>query len=284
MKSLRKKTGARKDKLNEPDEFLSLTQKVMLYAQANSKQAYTVIGVVVVAALLAVVASYIMREAKTQAQTNLAEAIKYYDTNSPVPGDKPMEPGERYKKAREMFAELAKKSGPLGLTAAYYEANSAMELGDMDAAIAGYKAVIAKASADPALASLASLRLSEAYRFKGDRQLAMDTLTAMTNIAGGGLKDEAQFRIAGMLQEDGKTDQALAAYKKLVEEYPDSPWKGDANAKAIQLGGSAAVSGLTPPPGVPAGAIPVQVKPGEGGKPNQIVPVEAAPAPKEQKK
>lgn len=275
MKSYRKRTGAKKDKLNEPDEFLSLTQRALFYAQENTTKFYAAIAVVVVIAFVAVGGSYLMRKAGESAQMRLNEAMQYYDIESPSPGDAPMDAGERIKKAREMFKELAGKSGPVGMTASYYEANAAMELGDMDAAVSGYNAVIAKASSDPVLASLAYLRLAEAYRYKGDGNKAMETLDTLEKLPGGGLKDEARFRIAGMLMDEGKTDQALAGYKKLVEEFPDSPWKSEAEMKIAQLGGGSP-AGMTQL-GVPAGAVPVQVTPGEGGKPATVTPMPAAP-------
>ena len=124
-----------------------------------------VLGTVVIAAVLAFMVTSSTHK-KTLAMQ--ADALQYYDLSSPVPGSRAMTPEERLKKAEGLFSELAEnKSSPYSGMALFYKANSEMEMGNMDAAIDGYKILIGKTPVDPVLVSLANNRLGAAYLAKG---------------------------------------------------------------------------------------------------------------------
>ena len=127
MKALRYKTGKKKLKLNEPDEFQSLTQRAMDYIKENTKQAYIVLGAVAVVVVAVVLFGIWKDTDRKTAMFKEAEALKYYDINSAVPGDKPMSSIDRYKKAKELFEQIVKSHGGNAADIArYYKANSEM--------------------------------------------------------------------------------------------------------------------------------------------------------------
>ncbi len=225
MKALRYKTGKKKLKLNEPDEFQSLTQKAMDYIKENTKQAYIVLGAIAVI-VVAVVLFGIWRDTdRKNAMYKEAEALRYYDINSAVPGDKPMSSIDRYKKAKELFEQIVKSHGGSAADIArYYEANSEMEMGNVDPAIAGYTEVIAKSGNNQVLVSLATMRLAEAYAAKGDKQKAIDTLHNELKAEKGYLKDAALYQLAKLYESEGRTADVKVAQEKLVKDFPESPY------------------------------------------------------------
>ncbi len=278
MKTFRKRTGKNKDKFKEQDEFLSLSQKVLKYAQGHTKQVYVALLVAAVVVILTILVSMLFENSQKKVMAMEDDALKYYDINSPAPGTKPMAPAERLTKARDMFKDILDNhgSGPVAVKALYYKANADMELGNMDAAIEGYKKLLEKASADPMMAALANKRLAEAYLAKGNQQEAINTYLGIAKAEGGYLKDEAHFRLAKIYDGMGKKDEALAEYKALEKDFPDSPFISDARKEVARLTG-------VPEVAVPLGtmaAVPVQAAPA-GTKPAAVVatPALAAKAP-----
>lgn len=229
MKALRYKTGKKKLKLNQPDEFQSLTQRAMDYIKYNTTQVYTVLGVIAVIVVGVVLFGVWKDTDRKNAMFQQAEALRYYDINSPVPGDKPMGSLDRYKKAKELFDQVAKQHGgtPGANIARYYKANSEMEMGDFEPAIKGYSEVIANAGDNPVLVSLATMRLASAYLVMGDKQKAIDTFQNEIKAEKGFMKDAAIFMVAKVYESDGRTEDAKRAYEKLQKEYPKSQYLAD---------------------------------------------------------
>ena len=256
MKSYRVRTG-KKDEL-EADKFLGLTDKVMLYVQENQTRAYTALGVIGVVIILTILVSMLMEQSKRNLLAQESEAIKYYDVNSPVPGDKPMEPAERYQKAVEMFSDIAgKHSGsPYAGVSEYYKASAEMALGDTAKAIEGYRALAGRSGSNPALYSIANLRLASALRANGDVQGALDIYKALTEK--GVVKDQAHMMLGKMYEEAGDTQKAVFEYKLVKKDFPGSPWAPDANARVARLAPEEAAAPAAPP--APAMA-PVQAAP-----------------------
>ena len=225
MKALRYKTGKKKLKLNEPDEFQSLTQRAMDYIKENTKQAYIVLGTIAVVVVAMVLFGIWKDTDRKNAMYQEAEALKYYDINSAVPGDKPMSSIDRYNKAKELFDKIVKSHGGSAADIArYYKANSEMEVGDVEPAITGYTEVVAKSGNNPVLSSLATMRLAEAYAAKGDKQNAADTLQNMIKAEKGYIKDAALYELGKLYESDGRTEDAKRAYDKLMKDYPASPY------------------------------------------------------------
>ena len=272
MKALRYKTGKKKLKLNEPDEFQSLTQRAMDYIKDNTKQVYTVLGVIAVVVVAVVLFGIWKDTDRKNAMYQEAEALKYYDINSAVPGGKQMGSLDRYKKAKELFDKIAKGHGGAAADIArYYKANSEMEMGEVEPAIAGYSEVIAKSGNNPVLASLATMRLAEAYAAKGDKQKAIDTFQNMIKAEKGYMKDAALYMTAKVYESDGRTEDAKRAYDKLMKDYPASPY-----SKELMPAQAAPTTQMTP---VAQGVVTTQ--PAPAAQPAQPVkPAQPAPAQK----
>ncbi|HEY3347829.1 MAG TPA: tetratricopeptide repeat protein [Nitrospirota bacterium] len=259
MKTFRKKTGKKKDMLTAPDEFQSLSRRVGAYIQENTTAAYIVLGVVGVLLVAAILVSLMMRESSKEMMAKQGEALMYYDINSAVPGEKPMNADERMKKAEEMFGKMADKSN----LALYYQANAKMELGNSKDAVGEYKKLLEKASGDKVMTALATMRLAAAYEETGDAQAAVDTYNKAANSPEALFKDEALYRQAEVYRLSGKKDEAIAKLNQLIKEFPDSRWKRDAQVKLAQLEGKPVPAdenampisqGVAIPQAAPAGA------------------------------
>jgi tetratricopeptide (TPR) repeat protein len=264
LKTFRKKTGKKKGQFTQPDEFQSITRRVMDYVQANTKQVYIALGALAAVVVIIIVVSMLMSASRAKLVAKQAEALKYYDINSPAPGKQPMGVAERLTKATELFSEVAKSAGgsPIGVRALYYKASAEMDMGDTDNAIKDYKEASAKAGSDKLMTSLTAMRLAGAYANKGDVQAAIEAYMGIIKADGGYLKDEAHMRLGEIYEMSGQKDKAVSEYRAVEKEFPDSPWARDAKSRADALEGIAQAEAAAAPM-QPAG---VQVVPLKAGK------------------
>ncbi len=232
MKSQRIRTGKRRE---ETDKFLSLTEKVKLYVMENSTKAYTALGVVGAVIALTVLVSLMMNQSYKNQLAQYGDALAYYNVDSPVPGDTPMEPMDRFKKAKELFGKLASEhsGGPLAGLARFYEANADVELGETDTAIDEYRDVVKSSENDPVLYSAASLRLAAMLQIKGDINGALEVYKAMEEK--GVMSDEAHFMAAQLYEETGNKEQAIYEYTAVKKDFPNSPRIPEVHMKLDKL-------------------------------------------------
>ncbi|MHB8172888.1 MAG: tetratricopeptide repeat protein [Nitrospirota bacterium] len=236
MTTWRKRTGKKKEQFSGPDEFQSFSQKALLYVQENMKKFY--IGLAVLAVVVVASAVWFMaaKSSHEKAAALMSKALKYYDLNSAAPGGKPMATAERLKTASGLFGQIASGGGKQADLALYYQANANFELGDVDKAIQEYDA-LKEHTKDPLLTSLANQRLASAYLEKSNENEAINVLIGDSKLQGSFFKDEDLFRLARILEQSGKTGEAIGQLETLVKEFPDSTWASDAKLELSKLTG-----------------------------------------------
>jgi predicted negative regulator of RcsB-dependent stress response len=232
----RKRTGKKKNQFSGPDDFQSFTQKALLYVQENIRKFYIGVAVLAVVIIASALAFMVTKSAHEKAAVQMSEALKYYDLDSAPPGDRPMAPGERLKKASDMFGRLSSKGGKQADMALYYQANADFDLGLVDKAIQEYKSLKDRTD-DPLLKALADQRLASAYLAKGNTNDAVDVLSADLKADWNYFKDEDLYRLAEIL-EQGDPKQAITQLESLLKEFPDSPWAPQAKLELSRLTGS----------------------------------------------
>jgi predicted negative regulator of RcsB-dependent stress response len=255
----RKRTGKKKNQFSGPDEFQSFTQKVLLYVQENIRMFYIGLAVLAVVIIASAIGFMVMKSMHEKAAAQMAEALKYYDLNAAPPGDRPMAPEERLKKASEIFGQLSSKGGKQADMALYYQANANFDLGDMDAAIQEYIKLKGRTD-DPLLKALADQRLASAYLVKGNSNEAVNVLSADLKSDRNFFKDVDHYRLAKLL-EQGDPKLAINQLEALLKEFPDSPWASEAELELSKLTGNPVAQQA--PAGAPAPAnikvVPAQV-------------------------
>jgi predicted negative regulator of RcsB-dependent stress response len=255
----RKRTGKKKNQFTEPDQFQSFTQKALLYVQENIRKFYVGLAVLAVVIIASALAFMVMKSAHEKAAVQMAEALKYYDISAAPPGDKPMAPEERLKKASEIFGQLSSKGDKQADMALYYKANADFDLGLVDTAIQEYKQLKDRID-DPLLQALTDQRLASAYLVKGNSNEAINVLSADLKSNWNFFKDVDHYRLAKIL-EQGDTKQAITQLEELLKEFPDSPWATEAKLELAKLTGKPVAQQV--PAGAPAPAnikvVPAQV-------------------------
>jgi TolA-binding protein len=214
--------------LKETDE---ITNKIQSFGEiALARKREILIGLVAV--LVAIIAiggwSIYSRNQNAAAQMQLAQAINAY-TDATKPEK------ERYEKtlAEAQKTMSAYGSSPAGIIAQYYAGMAHEGLGDTAKATENLQQVIQKGDANQA--GVAKFALAGIYKKHGDVQKATDLYKQIYD-NGGYSKSAAVFELAKLSEAANKTDEAKTYYQKIVSEFPESPFRQDADQALKRLG------------------------------------------------
>jgi len=198
-----------------------------------------------VAAVVAVAAIgyFAWREhVQTRAASLLADAVAVRDARIGPPGTEQgglrfVNEHDRAQAAQAKFktAADAYPSTDAGLFARYQEAAMWMALGNPAQAAATYQQVIDKAGGR-IYAQTARLGLAEAQAAQGQYDLAINTFKELAQRKDGQLPvDGILMQLGRTYLEAGKRSDAQQTFNRLVEEFPDSPYNGDAKRELENL-------------------------------------------------
>jgi TolA-binding protein len=182
---------------------------------------------------------------QTKAHGLLAQAMAVQDARvgpPPAPGTPagglyfPTE-RERSQAALTKFkiAADAYPSTDAGVYARYQEGATSLALGSTPGAITAYEQVI-KESGDDFYGQMARLGLAEAQVRAGQFDPAINTFKELAQRKDGPLPvDGILMQLGRTYLEAGKRTDAQQTFNRLVEEYPESPFTGDARKEIETL-------------------------------------------------
>jgi predicted negative regulator of RcsB-dependent stress response len=229
------RTKLTRHQLKEQDEITTSLQSFTELIVARRKEVTT--GLVIIAVLVLAIFGWRLyanrRNAAAQAQ--LSQAINIYNDLT-IKSDK-----ERYEKT---IVEAQKThdqypSLPAGSIGLYFVALSQEGLGDTSKATQNLQEVAQRG--DESIKSVAQFALGALYKKHGETQKAIDTYKQLYD-AGGYSKAAVAYELAKLYEDNKQVDQAKDYYQKLVSEFPDSPFRQNADDALKRLGV------VTPPP------------------------------------
>jgi TolA-binding protein len=216
---------------------------------ARRREMTTIIVAAVVVGALAI-GYFVWREhVQTKVHALLAQAIAVKDARigpPPAPGTPagslyfPTE-RERAQAALTKFkiAADAYPSTDAGIYARYQQGATELALGNMSGATTAYQQVIEK-SGDKFYGQMARLGLAEAQARAGQFDQAINTFKELAQRKDGPLPvDGILMQLGRTYLEAGKRVDAQQTFTRLVEEYPESPYTGDARKELETLKKSA---------------------------------------------
>jgi len=217
------------------DEFISLVDRSFHWLGQNWRQASYGLGGVLAAALIWWGVSTFLGSRSEAAEQALSAAIATYQapTGGLVPATaKQSFPSDtaRLAAAEQAFQAVTSRYWltPESRVAAIFLARIAVDRGDQALAIRKLSEVTSRRSADPVV-RLAMLDLVRLRIAKGEGTQLVSDLEAM--VAGKDprlTRDTALFQLAKVWEHEGKPEEANRYYRKLVEDFPDSPYRADA--------------------------------------------------------
>jgi len=209
-------------------EVISLYEKFVDYYLENKKTVY--IGAALAVLFIAIVTGIVFynRNLAEKAETLQYEGYKLYHNLYQEGAGKADE--ATLKRALEKFQEAYdKKSSPITLL---YIANTQFALGRNQEALKTLKEFTKKYSGNEELLPLAYYKIAAIQIKEGRKEEALKTLDTLYNLKTTPfLKDAALNESARLLEKMGRKGEALGKYKKIIEDYPQSPYYQAALAK-----------------------------------------------------
>jgi len=217
------------------NELQTLARDLSERLEERRRETLWALGAVAVIAVLAIGFLAWRERTQTQAATLLASAVAVKDARIGPPGT--AEQGLRFNNERERAqaaltkfkaAADAHPSTDAGLYARYQEAATYMALGNPAQAAAAYQQVIDKAGS-AIYGQTARLGLAEAQSAQGQYDQAINTFKELAQRKDGALPvDGILMQLGRTYLVAGKRADAQQTFNRLVEEFPESPYIGEA--------------------------------------------------------
>jgi tetratricopeptide (TPR) repeat protein len=216
--------------LKEQDEITTSLQSFTALVVARKKELIIVLAAIAVLAVGIFGWRYYSTRRNLNAQNQLSQAIAIYNDTVNIKSDK-----ERYERT---IAEAQKtydqyRSLPAGSIALYYIALSQEGLGDTPKAIQSLQEVAQRG--DASIKAVGQFAMGAIYKKHGETQKAIDVYKALYD-SGGYSKAAVAYELATLYEANKQLDQAKDYYQKLVSEFPDSPFRQNADDALKRLG------------------------------------------------
>jgi predicted negative regulator of RcsB-dependent stress response len=243
------------------DDFAAAVGRSVEYAESHVRTlVYAGVGVLLLV-LLGVGIYYWRGHRQLDANQALAQAMKVHDAPITATGAKPNDPNEpsfateaaRRQRAKQVLEKVRDDYGSTDAAdvAGVYLARIAADEGRLDEARALWQGFIDD-HGDSMLASEARLNLIDLDRKQGKGEQVVQQLRAMLE------KGDAPLPQDVILNELGKTleqlhrpQEAVQSYQRIVDEFPQSPYRTEAQQKISALDPTRAPAG-----GAPLGGLP----------------------------
>ncbi len=224
------------------NELQSIAREVRDRFEGRQRETLYGLAAAGVVAILAIGFFAWREHVQTKAATLLAEAITVKDARIGPPGT--AEQGLRFNNERERaqaaltkfkVAADAYPSTDAGLYARFQEAGTYMTLGNPAQAAAAYQQVIDKAGS-AIYGQSARLGLAEAQSAQGQYDQAINAFKDLAQRKDGPLPiDGILMSLGRTYLGAGKRTDAQQTFNRLVEEFPDSPFSGEARRELESL-------------------------------------------------
>jgi len=232
------RTKMTRHELKTQDEITTTLQRFTdtVYARQKEIIAGVIIVVVIAGALIGWNIYSTSRDANAQSQ--LSAAIRVFNDTTNIKSDK-----ERYEKTivEAQKALDAYPSHPVGVIAQYYLALSQEGLGDTAKSVQNLQEVINRG--DASIKGVAQFALAGVHKKHGEPQKAIEIYKQLYE-GGGYSKAAAAFELAKTHEEANQLDPAKEYYQKVVSDFPESPFRQDAESALKRMG----VTPPVPPP------------------------------------
>jgi tetratricopeptide (TPR) repeat protein len=224
---------SRKELLKKPDEFITLTGRVIQFTSAYQKQISYGLCVLVAVAVVIFGYRFFAQRAETKAFALLAQTMARYEADK-----KASSPKEAYSKVSEEFQQIIKKYGGNagGKLARTRYANISYEAGDYHKAIELYKQSLNDFKDNQLVYDLILSSLGYAYENIEDDRNAAQYFEELSKAPDMGIRDEAFFNLGLLYKKLGDVAGSRKAFQEIISNYPNSMYFDIAQEKLSAKG------------------------------------------------
>jgi len=210
---------SRKELLNQNDEFLTFSRKLLNTCIQYRYQVLGGLGVVLALVILILGVRYFSKRAEVQAYAQLDAVIqKYRESSQDKAG------ADVLKAAEAGFTELmnsypGKNGADLGRIVF---AGILLDAGESERAAKLYREALGEADRYPSLKPVIRMGLGNALEGTGDTAGAIQQFEDVVSDADNLMKPDAYFQLGRLYRAAGKNQEAAEAFRKIATDYPDS--------------------------------------------------------------
>lgn len=225
------------------NELVQLASRTREAIDARQRE-FGAVAIAVILVAVAAIGYYAWRSrVEGRAGSMLADAVILSEARvgpPPAPGTPATGPSfpterEKYEATAAKFKAVADEypSSDAGVFARYREGSTQMALGNTKEAAAAYQQVIDRAGSG-LYGQMARLGLAEVQAREGQYDSAISTYKGLADNKDGPLPvDGILMQLGRTYLEAGKATEAQQTFNRVVEEFPESPFSGDAR-KALE--------------------------------------------------
>jgi len=225
------------------DQFVSFVDRGMHWVNQNWRQAAIGLAVVLAGALIWWGGTAYLGSRGAAASQALARGLEVYQApvGSAAPAGAPVKFAtdvERLDAAQKAFQGVKSRYWltPQARMAVLFLARVAADRGDQAKAIELLTSLTSRRSDDP-IVRLAMLDLIRLRVARGEGMQLVAQLQAMADGKDARLpRDTALYQLARIWDSEGKRDEAGRLYRQLIEGYPDSPYRLEAQQRLASGG------------------------------------------------
>ena len=253
----------------EPVQFLSSKERFLFFVEENRSLVWGGILLIMVLIVAIVTLSWLSQQKQEQAWELEGQAQTVYLDR---PLDDVKKGQENNQKASSMFKDILDQfpGTDSAKVSSFLLANSLMEEQKYQKAIDVYTSFVHQYSQDHIFVGLVQQRLGLAYLLSGNQEGAIKAFEAVLANPQALNKDQVIFEMAKLAEADEKVKEAVGHYKRLIQEFPLSPFASEASLRLKVLAPEEAKDSPTPetkePGEVREGSSedqPVQIEEGE---------------------
>lgn len=227
------------------NELVQLASRTREAIDARQRE-FGAVAIAVILVAVAAIGYYAWRSrVEGRAGSMLADAVILSEARvgpPPAPGTPATGPSfpterEKYEATAVKFKAVADEypSSDAGVFARYREGSTQMALGNTKEAAAAYQQVIDRAGSG-LYGQMARLGLAEVQAREGQYDSAISTYKGLADNKDGPLPvDGILMQLGRTYLEAGKATEAQQTFNRVVEEFPESPFSGDARKELESL-------------------------------------------------
>ncbi len=223
-----KKRITRKQLLKEPDEFITLTGKIIRFIKKYQTPILGVTCGIFVAILLMIGLKAYFKLSETKAFALLDRSMAEYELSLKSNG-----PQKAYHDVQKNFEtiidEYSGRNG--GKIAKVVYANICYNAGDFTKAVKLYVKALADFDNDSFIKNSILSSLGHAYEKAGDYKSAAGYFEKVAAVEAASMKDEALFNLGGIYLQIGDKVQSTGSFKKIMTDHVDSMYIDIVNEK-----------------------------------------------------
>ena len=222
------KNLSRKQRLKQPDEFITLTGRVIQWVRNNPKRVTAYVAALLAVVLFVAGYSYYREMRGRTASALLSKHLEGYRQASAT-----KKPAQALSAAQPGLEGLAEQysNQAAGRLAPIYLGHLLLNAAKPSEAIDYYKQMLASHGNDPLLAGVILNGLGAAYYQAGDQESAINYYARLVSGGHTLYKDSALFNLGILYQQTQKSAKAQEMFKQLAELFPDSRYAAMAQEK-----------------------------------------------------